>query len=65
MIALVMIMQDEFLNGPSQQAFSEQNHPLQAGFLDGSDETFAVRIEIWGAWRLCSAKIRWPLIWSV
>jgi hypothetical protein len=45
MVALVMIMHDEFLNGPSQRAFSEQDHLLQTGFFDGPDKAFGVGIQ--------------------
>jgi hypothetical protein len=44
-VPLAMIMHNEFVNRLPQRAFSEQNHPLQAGFLDGSDKAaWALRL---------------------
>ena len=34
-VALGMIMRDEFGSGFPHRTFAEQDHPLQAGFLDG------------------------------
>src|SRR6516165_9366582 len=44
MVALAVIMFNKFVDGLPQGAFSEQNHPLQAGLLDGSDKAFGVGI---------------------
>jgi hypothetical protein len=45
-VPLAMIMHNEFVDGLPQTSFSEQDHPLQAGFLDGSDKALGVGIEI-------------------
>ena|SRR5437879_3205147 len=45
-VPLAMIMHNKFVDGLPQTAFSEQDHPLQAGFLDGSDKARGVGIEI-------------------
>src|SRR5579863_1212063 len=50
-VSLVMIMLDKFVDGFPQGAFSEQNHLFQAGFLDGSDKSLCVSIQVRGAWR--------------
>src|SRR5215472_11349638 len=50
-VALPVIMLHEFVDGLPQGAFSEQDDPLQARFLDGSDEAFRVGIQVRGAWR--------------
>src|SRR6516162_6008802 len=44
-------MLHEFLDGLPQGSFSEQDDPLEARFLDGSDEAFRVGIQIRRAWR--------------
>src|SRR5215470_19758917 len=43
-VALPVIMLHEFLDGLPQGSFSEQDDPLEARFLDGSDEAFRVGI---------------------
>src|SRR6516225_9527836 len=45
-VALPVIMLHEFLDGLPQGSFSEQDDPLQARFLDGSDEAFRVGIQV-------------------
>jgi hypothetical protein len=40
----VMVMLDKFMDRLSQRAFSKQNQPLQARFLDGSDKALCVGI---------------------
>src|SRR6516225_7376985 len=45
------MMFNKFVDGLPQGSFSEQNHPLQAGLLDGSDKALRVSIEIRRAWR--------------
>src|SRR5215471_8121632 len=45
-VALPVIMLHEFLDGLPQGAFSKQDDPLQARFLDGSDEAFRVGIQV-------------------
>jgi hypothetical protein len=42
MIPFVMVVNNKFLDGPSQGPLAEQNEPLQAGFLDGSDKAFGI-----------------------
>jgi len=44
MIPFVMVVNNKFLDGPSQGSLAEQNEPLQAGFLDGSDKALGVGI---------------------
>jgi len=39
-------MGKEFVDRLPQGAFSERDHPVQAGFLDGSDKAFRVGIQI-------------------
>src|SRR6516162_1728398 len=41
-VALAVIRFNKFVDGLAQGAFSEQNHPLQAGLLDGSDKALGV-----------------------
>ena len=43
-VALGMIMRDEFGNRFPHRPFAEQDHPLQAGFLDGPYEPFGVGV---------------------
>jgi hypothetical protein len=45
-VPLVVIVHYEFVEGLSQRAFFEQDHPLQAGFLDGPDEVLGVGIVV-------------------
>lgn len=45
-IALAMIMFYKLMEGPSQGAISEQNHHLQARFLNGPHEAFSMSIQI-------------------
>ena len=40
--ALAVIRFNKFVDGLAQGAFSEQNHPLQARLLDGSDKALGV-----------------------
>ena len=44
MVPLAMVVRHEFADGLPQRAFSEQNHPVQTRFLDGSNEAFRVRV---------------------
>ena len=46
MIPFVMVVNNKFLDGPSQGPLAEQNEPLQAGFLHGSDNAFGMGIQI-------------------
>jgi hypothetical protein len=39
-----MIVLDEFGHGSAQRRFTDENHPVQTGFLDGSDEALRVRV---------------------
>jgi len=45
-VALAVIMFNQFVDGLPQGAFSEQNHPLQARLLDGSDKGLGVGIQV-------------------
>ena len=51
MVALVMIMLDELADGSPERLFTDENHPVQAGFLDRPYEALRVRIEIRGTGR--------------
>src|SRR6516162_11441999 len=57
-----MIMLHEFLDSLPQGSFSEQDDPLQARFLDGSDEAFRVGIQVrrarWQFQRLHAAALQ-------
>ena len=46
MIPFVMIVLDEFGDGSPERPFTDENHPVQAGFLDRPYEPLRVRIEI-------------------
>jgi hypothetical protein len=37
-------MENEFLNGLAQRAFTKEDHLIQAGFLDALDEPFGIRV---------------------
>src|SRR5215210_9128562 len=51
MIAFAMIVLDELADGSAERTFTDQNHPVQAGFLDGPYEALRVRVEIRGTGR--------------
>ena len=44
MVALQMVMRNEFSNGISQRIFTKQDHPVQTAFFDGTDESFRIGI---------------------
>src|SRR5580704_12226542 len=46
-----MIMRDEFMNRLAQRAFPEQDHSVQAGFLNRPYKTFRVGVQIRRTWR--------------
>jgi hypothetical protein len=46
MVAFAMVMLDELGNSSTQRRFTDENHPVEAGFLDCSNETLRVRVEI-------------------
>src|SRR5215831_13388987 len=50
-VALPVIMVHEFPDGLPQGSFSKQDDPLQARFLDSSDEAFRVGVEVRRTWR--------------
>jgi hypothetical protein len=50
-VALAMVMRHELVNRLPQRAFSEEDHPVQAGFFDASDKAFRMRIQIRRPWR--------------
>src|SRR6516225_5118096 len=50
-VALVMVVQHKFVDGPPHRALAEQNHSFQARLLDGSHQALRVGIEIRRAWR--------------
>ncbi len=45
-VSFAMIMRNELLNPFAQRALTEQNHALQAGFLDAAYESLGVRVQI-------------------
>ena len=45
-VSLAVIMRHEFVNRLPQRVFSEEDHPVQAGLLDGSDKPFRVGIGV-------------------
>jgi hypothetical protein len=46
-VALEVIVGNEFVDRLPQRTLSEQDHPLQAGFFDRPDKPFRVGIQIW------------------
>src|SRR4029453_15445790 len=46
MIALVMIVIDEFPDRPSEVPLADRNHPIETFLLDRSDESFRVCVRI-------------------
>ena len=51
MVPFVMIVLDEFADGSPKRPFTDENHPVQAGFLDRPHEALRVRVEIRGTRR--------------
>jgi hypothetical protein len=45
-VALSMVMQNELSNPCAQRALTEQDHPLQAGFLDAAYESLGRRVGV-------------------
>ena len=45
-IALSMVMRKEFPNRVTQRFLTEEDHSIEALFLDRSDEAFDVRVQI-------------------
>jgi len=45
-VALAMIMHNEFLNRFAQCAFTEENHAFQAGFLDAAYKSLRMGVQI-------------------
>ena len=50
-IAFVMVMRHELVHRPSERALADQDHPVQARFLDGPYEALSERIQIGGSRR--------------
>ena len=48
MIPFVMIVLNELGDGSSERPFTDENQPVEAGFLDCPDEPFRVRVETRG-----------------
>ena len=46
MVPFVMVVRDEFTDGAPKGPFTDENHAVQAGFLDGPNEPLRERIEI-------------------
>ena len=51
MIPFVVIVIDELVERASQGTLADQDHALEAGFLDGAHEAFGKRIQVRGAGR--------------
>ena len=45
-VALAMIMHNEFVNRFAQCAFTEENHALQAGFLDAAYKSLRMGVQV-------------------
>jgi hypothetical protein len=46
-VSLAIMMRHEFVNRRTQRTLSEQDHPVQTGFPDGSDKPLGVGIQTW------------------
>jgi hypothetical protein len=46
MVPFVMIVLDEFADGTPKRLFTDENHPVQARFLDHPDEALRVRVGV-------------------
>jgi len=46
MVAFAMIVLDELANGSPEGPFTDENHPVQAGFLDRPYEALRVRVGV-------------------
>jgi len=51
MVAFAMVVLDELADGSPERPFTDENHPIQAGFLDRPYEALRVRVEIRGTGR--------------
>ena len=51
MIPFVMIVLDELGDGSPERSFTDENQPVEAGFLNCPYEPFRIRIENWGPGR--------------
>jgi len=47
MIAFPVIVGDEFGHGPTEMAFTERDHLVQAFLLDRADKALCIRIAVW------------------
>jgi hypothetical protein len=45
-VALVMVVRDEFVDGVPERALANEDQLIQTRFFEGPDETFRVRIQI-------------------
>ena len=45
-IPFVVVVRDELADGATQRAFADQDHALEAGFLDGAHEALRVGVQI-------------------
>ena len=45
MIPFAMIVLDEFADGSPERPFTDENQPVEAGFLDRPYEPFRVRVQ--------------------
>jgi len=46
MISLEMIMEQKFVNSMPQASFAEENHSIQAGFLDRPDKPLRISVQV-------------------
>ena len=46
MIPFVVVVRDELADGATQRAFADQDHALEAGFLNGAHEALRVGVQI-------------------
>ena len=45
-IAFIVIVRDEILNGCPQRTFTEEDQPFQTGLFDAAHESLRVRVQI-------------------
>ena len=46
MIPFVVVVRDELAHGATQRALADQDHALEAGFLDGAHEALRVGVQV-------------------
>jgi len=50
-VSFVVVMLDELVDCSAQRRFSEEDHAVQAGFLDRSYESLRESVQVWGTGR--------------